>query len=144
MLNVNKRQRKTVQVQYTIQDGEYEYGDSFVMQGDDERMEEQAFQELAGHFACDPEEEQDIIAALKSEGQAMIGDRVIKNVFIKATTPVLVIVRGGVIQDIQNIPEGITFEVQDYDVDGLTVEELESLEQDEDGVPYNVSIWKNS
>lgn len=32
--------------------------------------------------------------------------------------PIRVYVRGGVVQDIENIPKGITIEVIDYDTDG--------------------------
>lgn len=58
--------------------------------------------------------------------------------------PVTVIVSGGVVQDILHIPEGMTIRVQDYDVDGLTVNEAAQLQHDEDGTPYLVSLWEGS
>jgi len=142
MANGTEKKRKTFHVSCTIKDGEYEYGDSLVMQCDGANVAEQAFRELAGYYACDPEEEQEIVNALQSEGEAMIGDRTITQVSIKEAVPITVIVHGGLVQDIRNIPEEVAIRIQDYDIDGLTAEELEKLERDEEGNSCVVSVWE--
>ncbi len=136
-------EKRLVQVHYTIIDGEHEYRNSFFIHSDGTN-EEQAFQELAEFYACDDEDEQDIMAELQKEGMAMIGCRAIKDVIIRELDTVTVLVRGGVIQDIQNIPAGIRIRVQDYDIENLTDKELqEETETDEEGHPCVVSIWEN-
>ena len=64
-------------------------------------------------------------------------------VSIGVDAPVTVVVSGGVVQDILHIPEGMTIRVQDYDVEGLTVEEAQ-LQHDKDGTPCFVSLWEGS
>ncbi len=135
--------QRTVQVQYTIIDGEHEYSDHFFMKVNGVNDEEQAYKELAEFYACD-EEEQEIVTALQNEGMAMIGCRAIKSITIHELDTITVYVRGGVIQDIQNIPEGIQIRVQDYDIDNLTDKELqEETEPDEEGNPCVVGVWEN-
>jgi hypothetical protein len=58
--------------------------------------------------------------------------------------PITIFVRGGVIQDIWQIPEGITVRVQDYDIDGLTAEEEAQLQQDHDGFPCFIAVWEGT
>jgi len=40
-------------------------------------------------------------------------------------TPILVIVQGGLVQDVVNIPSGLTVQVIDYDTEGEEDERLE-------------------
>ena len=62
----------------------------------------------------------------------------------KELETVTVFVRGGVIQDIQNIPIGVRIRVQDYDVENFTEQELrDETELDEEGDPCMVSIWES-
>ncbi len=137
-------QTKPMQVQYTIVDGEHEYLDSFVFNAKSGNEREQAFRELAEFYVYDEEDKQEIIASLQSEGIAMIGGRAIKKIFVQEFEPITVIVRGGVIQDIQHIPDGITIRVRDYDIDNLTEEELlKETEPDDEGNPCVVAIWNN-
>lgn len=73
----------------------------------------------------------------------MIGCRAIKDVIIRELDTVTVFVRGGVMQDIQNITIGLRIRVQDYDIDNLTDKELqEETETDEEGHLCIVSIWE--
>jgi hypothetical protein len=50
-----------------------------------------------------------------------------------------VYVRGGVIQDIDNIPEGVTVKVFDYDIDGA---DDDRLSKDENGKDCHLGIWE--
>ena len=55
---------------------------------------------------------------------------------------ILIIIQGGVIQDVE-IPEHLTNQrviVYDYDVD---VEDEEQLEMDEDGDRHHTGVWMN-
>ena len=53
---------------------------------------------------------------------------------------VKIIVRGGVIQDVQ-VPEGVQVVVHDYDTDGT---EPERLSRDENGDACVVNIWEHA
>lgn len=144
MTKQETKNQRTIQVQYTIIDGEHEYADHFFMKANGVNDEEQAYKELAEFYACDKEEEQEIVSDLRKEGMAMIGCRAIKRITIHELETIIVYVCGGVIQDIQNIPEGIQIRVQDYDIDNLTDKELhEETEPDEEGNPCVVGIWEN-
>jgi hypothetical protein len=130
-------------VNYTIVDGEHEYGDSFsllVQSGDEEK---QAIQELAAFYATDPKQKLEIVKNLTEKGSAMIGCRGIKNVSVEEPVTVTICVRGGIIQDIQNLPPGIQIRIQDYDIDNLTEKELlEETETDGEGKSYRISFWE--
>lgn len=128
---------KTYQTNYTIIDGSFEYADSLIFQHDGDKPIEQAFREIAEFFSFDDEqEEQTILKALQTNGEAMIDCRLIQKVWVKEIKPIVVIVRGGVIQDISNIPTDLVIRVQDYDVEGD-----ENLSFDEDGSPCFISDW---
>ena len=141
----NNKRNRMMKVHYTIVDGEEEYFDSFFMKSDGKNDTEQAYKALAVMFSWgDKEEEHDIMAALKTDGKAMIGSRGIKDVSVLELDTITVFVRGGVIQDIQNIPAGVKIRVQDYDVDNITKQELlNETEPDEEGDPCMVSFWEN-
>lgn len=126
-------------VGYTIQDGEYEYGDYFVLKSDWDSVQEKAYEKLAEFFGYDEKEEKEIIAELKTEDIAMIGNRAIKDISINVVEAVTIIMQGGVIQDILNIPEGGVIKIKDYDTEGIPENELE---KDDDGNPYVVSVWE--
>ncbi len=55
--------------------------------------------------------------------------------------PITVVVEGGVIQDILDIPAGAQVVVRDYDVEGIDADEAE-LETDDDGNEHVRSVWK--
>ncbi len=142
MKNTKRKGNQTMKVHYTIVDGEHEYANSFFMRSDGSNEESQAYKELAAMYAYDAEEEREIMTNLKTDGMAMIGCRAIKDVTVMDLDEVTVFVRGGVIQDIQNIPSGVRIRVQDYDVDSLTAQELrEKTEPDEEGDPCMVYTW---
>ena len=143
MTNEQEEKPKTVQVHYTIIDGENEYGETMHMKVDSVNDEEQAFKELASLYACDAEDEQDILTELQAEGTAMIGCRAIKEVRVEELVTVTVYLRGGLIQDMQNIPPGIRVRVQDYDIENLTAQEIaDETEADTEGNPCIVSLWE--
>jgi hypothetical protein len=50
----------------------------------------------------------------------------------------IIIVEEGVVQHVLNIPEGVSVEVHDYDVEGHMVdgEQIEEVEKDSDGVEF--------
>ncbi len=144
MKNTTRKENRTMKVHYTIVDGEHEYCETIFIKSDGENKEDQAYKELAAMYADDAEDEREIMAAFHNEGIAMIGCRAIKNVTVIELDEVTVFVRGGVIQDIQNIPAGVRIRVQDYDVDNLTEQELrEETEMDEEGDPCMVSVWES-
>lgn len=51
---------------------------------------------------------------------------------------ILIIVEGGVLQEIYGIPPDVVIRVKDYDVDGC---DEHDLERDRDGEPYRQSVW---
>ena len=53
----------------------------------------------------------------------------------------LIVVEGGLIQDIKNIPEGLEIEIRDYDADQYSYDDLEAMKADEDGRRYFVTEW---
>lgn len=58
----------------------------------------------------------------------------------ETTTEILVVVEGGLIQEIYGIPPGVVIRVKDYDVDGV---EEDRLQRDRDGRRYIESVWAN-
>ena len=52
---------------------------------------------------------------------------------------IIIIVEGGLIQDISNIPHDIEIEVRDYDTDGA---DEENTKKDSDGDEYLIGIWR--
>lgn len=52
---------------------------------------------------------------------------------------IIVYVRGGVVQDVSGVPKGIVVKVYDYDVDGISVDELD---RDENGTGCIIGHWK--
>lgn len=141
MADKNGESIKTYHVSCVIKQGEYEYGDSFVIQSEEATVEEEALRELAQYYAYDSEDAHKIIEDLKTEGMAMIGDRAITDVTFREAIPVTITMRGGVIQDIRNIPDNLTIRVLDYDIDGIAVEKLK---EDDESNPCIVSIWENT
>ena len=66
----------------------------------------------------------------------------------KMKKKIIVIVDGGIVQDVQGIPKRAVIEVHDYDVDGATPEDIdpicgkdERLRRDKDGNVYHLSSW---
>jgi len=53
---------------------------------------------------------------------------------------VTLIVEGGIVQDVQGIPPGLTVEVRDYDVE--PDEDHPSIETEEDGTLVAVHVWE--
>ena len=53
---------------------------------------------------------------------------------------IIIIMDGGLIQDIANIPDDIVIEVRDYDIEGTSLEEDE-LSEDSSGKQYIASQW---
>ena len=51
---------------------------------------------------------------------------------------IVIVMEGGVIQDIVNIPPGVEIEVRDFDIEGTIEEELEETP---DGEQYVQSLW---
>jgi len=52
---------------------------------------------------------------------------------------IVVVVSGGVVQDVVGVPPGVVVEVHDYDTDGSD----ESLGIDEEGYPYLLGEWRH-
>jgi hypothetical protein len=52
---------------------------------------------------------------------------------------IVVVVSGGVVQDVLGVPPGIVVELHDYDTDGTD----ESLGIDEEGYPYFFGEWRH-
>lgn len=52
---------------------------------------------------------------------------------------IIVVLEGGLIQDMEGIPPGVEVEVRDYDVEGAIGEKLC---RDADGEKYAVSLWR--
>jgi hypothetical protein len=53
------------------------------------------------------------------------------------TDPIVIVMDGGLIQEIANIPPGVVIEVRDFDVEGTTDETHITAEGDE----YTATIW---
>lgn len=141
-MNQPSQSEKTYRVSCTISSCSYEYGDSITVSCNPEDAPEFGLHELAKNYAADSEdyeEVQKIVTDLKLEGLAWIGDRAITKVLIEEIVPITVIVRGGVIQDIQNIPDDITVRVIDYDADGKSEEDVD---RDENGEYCTISTWE--
>ena len=51
---------------------------------------------------------------------------------------IVIVMEGGVIQDIVNIPPGVEIEVRDFDIEATIAEELEETP---DGEQYVQSLW---
>jgi len=56
---------------------------------------------------------------------------------------ITIIVEGGVVQEINNIPEDITITLKDYDCDEEDCGEDDPVETDTDGNVYWKSVWEN-
>jgi len=56
----------------------------------------------------------------------------------KENTIITIVVKGGVIQEILNIPSSTTIQVKDYDIDGA---DQDDLQQDENGDRFVESLW---
>jgi len=130
---------ETFRIDYTIQDGEHEYGDFFFLKSNWDSVEKEAHRKLAEFFAYGEEKEKEMLETLQTEGMAMIGCRAIKDLSIDVVEAVTVILRRGQIQDIQNIPEGGVIRVRDYDIHGVPDERTK---QDENGDYYVESVWE--
>ena len=51
---------------------------------------------------------------------------------------ITITLKGGLIQDIEGIPKGVEVVVMDFDVEGVTLERIQTLE---DGMKYIHSAW---
>ena len=58
------------------------------------------------------------------------------------TKKIIIIVEGGIVQNVIGIPKGATIEVHDYDTDGATPEEDNRLHFDKNGDVYHLSSWE--
>jgi hypothetical protein len=58
------------------------------------------------------------------------------------TKKIIIIVEGGIVQNVSGIPRGAAIEVHDYDTDGATPEEDDRLRRDKDGDVYHLSSWE--
>ena len=54
---------------------------------------------------------------------------------------ITITLKGGLIQDIEGIPKGVGVVVMDFDVEGVTLERIQTLE---DGTEYIRSAWGSS
>lgn len=137
MSNTDNLTQRRFMCHYTIQDSEYEYGESFLVESKNMDELEQVYQELAELYSVDDEDKSDIITNLRTDDFAMIGERAIKDVSIRDLITIRVYVRSGVIQEIQNIPPEIQIQVQNYDVEDQT-----ELKKDSEGNLCTISIWQ--
>jgi hypothetical protein len=55
---------------------------------------------------------------------------------------IIIIVEGGIVQNVLGIPKGTTIEVHDYDTDGANPEEDDRLRRDQAGDVYHLSSWE--
>jgi hypothetical protein len=58
--------------------------------------------------------------------------------------PILITVRGGVVQDVSSIPLGVRVEVRDYDCDREEGHDYDYIKQDEEGDCYIKGVWEPS
>jgi hypothetical protein len=54
---------------------------------------------------------------------------------------IIIIVEGGIVQNVLGVPKGTTVEVHDYDTDGANPEEDDRLHRDKDCDTYYLSSW---
>lgn len=109
---------KTWKIAYTVQDGEYEYGDDFTCELDAAELDGNTVAAvIADHWDIDPAERQQFLQELDAEGYAFLpkDGRAIKELGWEPVDPIVVTVRGGVVQAVSGVPEGITVEVRDWD-----------------------------
>lgn len=53
-------------------------------------------------------------------------------------SPVIVTIRGGMVQSVDNLPPGVDVEIRDYDVSAyLTPAEMAAMDRDENGDPFH-------
>ena len=122
------RQRK-FRIFYTIQDGEYEYGDSFVVytpKSSFKPTKDWAIREIVDWFASDPEEARQLRKEMKNDGMAMIEPRGIRWRGFLEIKPIRITIEGGVIQAIDSIPDETEVEIWDFETDGVGNEMLET------------------
>ncbi len=117
---------KTFRVHYAIIHGEYSYREWIDVEAADMDFPQAAslvFDELASERLL--EYRQEIIGSILSEGSAMIPvqDRTIMNIRWEEVKPIVVTVYGGVVQDISDIPEGVTVKVVDWNNDEVDVKD---------------------
>jgi len=55
---------------------------------------------------------------------------------------VIIIVEGGIVQNVLGVPAGVTIEVHDYDTDGADSEYDDRLRRDPAGDVYHLSAWE--
>jgi len=53
---------------------------------------------------------------------------------------ILIVIQGGLIQEVYGIPPGLVVRVKDYDVDGC---DEAHLKQDRDGERFRESVWSH-
>jgi hypothetical protein len=127
---------KIFRLRYSIIHGEYSY-----REWDDIETSEmcllRAVDLISEEFIPDHlrDERQAFTTELLSRGSAMIPgqDRAVMDIRWEEIKPITVTVRGGIVQDIENIPENVRIKVIDWDND--------ELDGNDDPVP-SVGIWK--
>lgn len=131
-------------VHYSISHHDFEYSDAFMMKVLRDNVERQACEIIAELFASEEDDKQIVISGLLKNGTATIYDMTIYDIRIEDLETITVFVRGGLIQDIQGIPETIRIKVQDYDIGSLSNNvEKASTEHDAEGIPCVISIWES-
>ena len=142
--NGNSNQKRKI-VHYSILHHDFEYSDSFVMKVQSDNEERQACEIIAEIYGGDENDKHIITTNLLKNGTATAFGATIDDVRIQDLETIIVLVRGGVIQNIKNIPESIRIQVHDYDTDTLTDEiVLASTKPDQDGDIYVESIWTSN
>jgi hypothetical protein len=109
---------KRFRITYTVISGEYEHtAELFVRAG--AMNDEQAAREVAAQWAKTPPERQVLQTQLYEEDFAEVPGQAlaIEEVFWREVKPLTVIVQGGVVQEVSNIPENVQVKVIDWDDD---------------------------
>jgi len=144
MSNTIKNQTRKI-VHYSILHHDFEYSDSFVMTLTTDNEERQACEEIADLYGSCEEDKHIITTNLLQNGTATTFEATIYDVRVEDLDTITVFVRGGVIQDIENIPQSVCIRVQDYDVDSITDEiTLSCTKPDQEGQIYVESIWTSN
>jgi hypothetical protein len=107
---------KTFRIRYTVIDGEREYADEFFVSAES-MSGVLAAQKLADTWPGSPKEKALFSHRLHQEDYAPLfcDSRAIADLSWEEMKPVVVTVRGGVVQDVSNIPEGLQVNIVDWD-----------------------------
>jgi len=123
----------TYRIRYTVIDNDHEYADEFFVSAEC-MSNERAAQELADAWPGSPEEKALFRKELLENDYAdfFCDDRAIADLSWEEMKPIVVTVRGGVVQNVSDIPEGLQVNVVDWD----------SEETDDNGDPVpSVDVW---